>query len=172
MSIRRRLAWFVALSALVVMAGCSADEPSPAPQVEGDGEATAPPAPTREVEDPPVPASTRIRGAFAYEASHGDARVQLGVAFDGGTLVRSTSGEVTSRQPYRVLEEGEDRVLIELVAADERVVRRTFVLLDDDRVIDDAAPDVVYMRIAPPAAEGSGTTATDPTSPPAPSAPR
>ena len=172
MNIRRRSAWFLTLTVVVGITGCSTDEPSTAPQAESTAEASAAPEPPREVEAPPTPASTRIRGTFSYEASHGDARVQLGVAFDGGTLVRSTSGAVTSRQPYRVLDEGEDSVLIELVTTDERLIRRTFVLLDDDRIVDDAAPDVVYVRLDEPAADGSGATATDPTSPPAPSAPR
>lgn len=154
----------------LLVAGCRAADDEPAESATPGAPEQVEPAEPRVVEAPPVPASTRILGRFEYLGRHGDTEVRLGVAFDGETLVRSTGGVATSHQAYRVVDEAEDRVVLELQTDGQRTVQRTFVVLDDARLADDAAPDVVYTRVAD---EGSGeTTATAPTSPPAPSAPR
>jgi hypothetical protein len=128
----------------------------------GEAEPAAPPRPGL------AAGSLMIGGSFEHVTSVGGVDVSHGLSFDGAAVTRSLRGALAGREPYRVVDDATGRVVIELGDAGGTVVRREFVFIDHDTMLDSAAPltrysrteeleDVLEARVAA-ASEGSGVS--------------
>lgn len=109
---------------------------------------------------PPRPASQRILGTWEYQPPTGSVGPVLRIEFAPELLRRSTNGRETSAQQWVIVDETADDVAIEVTQLRHgRSTRDRWRLLDDSRLIHEAAPEVVYTRVAeyaPPVGGGSG----------------
>ncbi len=154
MHLRRLIFAFV----VCAVAACSTENPpAPAPPVAEEG--SAEPAP-QDVEPTVVvvpPASAWLHGEFEYRVSHMGREVRQGLKVGEGVLERTNQGQVTASEPFRVVEDVQSRIVIELLPTDGPPKVRELIFDGEDTVWDAAAPELRYLRIAhgAPAAEGS-----------------
>lgn len=128
----------------------------PASAPASSSTATAPataPAP------PPVPASSRIQGTWRYAPPDGSVGPTIEIEFGPDGMRRSLSGRHEVLVPYSVGEEGVDFVGLDVAAhGGAPAGRHRWRLLEGDRLVHEAAPQVVYVRA--PTAELAGDSAT------------
>lgn len=158
-----RLAATSLAGVLVCLAGCddaAEDERTQAASTsepqhdEGSAEAPTPLPPP-----PPPPASEWLHGEFEFRTAHLGRDVHFGLRFSDGTLARTREGVITASEPYRVVDDAPERVVLELTPDDGPPKARELRFDGPDVLWDTAAPELRFERVHGRAVvEGSGGT--------------
>jgi hypothetical protein len=158
--IRTRFVW---LAAGIFATACGRGEPTgDSAAGSGSGATSGETAVAAAPAVPPRPASQRILGRWEFRPPENTPGPVLAIEFAPDALRRFTNGRETSTQQWVIVDETADDVAIEVTQLRHgRSTRDRWRLLDDGRLVHEAAPDIVYVRAADVVelpAEGSAAT--------------